>query len=610
MSRVESSRDRALLIATPRSGARVGVPVGRLSLWGSQLSKLSELKAATNLIEFAPILGLPASALAYTLYISAEPKYSMFTIPKKTGGVRTISMPNDRLKSAQKYLANLLTECRLEIEDAEKPKKKIVSHAFRTEGSIITNARQHRNRRYVLNLDIEEFFPSINFGRVRGYFISNKNFTLNEKVATVIAQIACHQNALPQGSPCSPIISDLIGHLLDMRLVALAKKYKCTYSRYADDLTVSTNRMEFPSAVAYQIAPNNSAWIPGNDLLYEIHRAGFSLNHKKTRMQYSDNRQVVTGLSVNRKANIQAHYYRTARSMCHSLFTSGSYIRPGKPGSTNGAPTPGNMLSLEGVLNHIYYVKRQEKARTSSIPTEEERHGIELLYGRFLFYKHFVALEKPTLVAEGKTDYVYLRAAIKRLPAYHQILRVTQGGVTHNNISFLKHSSITKEALGIDSSSSYFIKFIRDYKKVAATFKHAPLQHPAIILIDNDDGAKGIFGLLRNMSINISHGTTAPFYHIVRNLYLIKTPESPPPKHQSQIEELFDQATLGTMLAGKVFNMKNDTDTATEYGKSYFADYVVAPNVNTINFAVFAPLLDRIIQVIAYHQTLVAAGAV
>ena len=108
----------------------------------------------------------------------------------------------------------------------------------------------HKNKRHVFNVDLKDFFPSLNFGRVRGFFIKNAHFQLEPKVATVIAQIACHDNELPQGSPCSPIISNFIGHLLDVRMANLAKKTKCNYSRYADDLTFSTNWKEFPEKLA------------------------------------------------------------------------------------------------------------------------------------------------------------------------------------------------------------------------------------------------------------------------------------------------------------------------------------------------------------------------
>jgi RNA-directed DNA polymerase len=103
----------------------------------------------------------------------------------------------------QEKLSVLLQDCLDEVNDA-KQREDLIAHGFRRKRSIITNARQHRNRRYVFNIDLENFFPSINFGRVRGYFIRDKSFELDKDVATVIAQIACHENALPQGSPCSP----------------------------------------------------------------------------------------------------------------------------------------------------------------------------------------------------------------------------------------------------------------------------------------------------------------------------------------------------------------------------------------------------------------------
>jgi RNA-directed DNA polymerase len=102
--------------------------------------------------------------------------------------------------------------------------------------------REHKNRRYVLNLDLHDFFPTFNFGRVRDFFIKNLDLLVPEKVATVIAQIACYEGSLPQGSPCSPVIADMIAHILDVRLAQLARRYKATYSRYADDLTFSTMR--------------------------------------------------------------------------------------------------------------------------------------------------------------------------------------------------------------------------------------------------------------------------------------------------------------------------------------------------------------------------------
>ncbi|HET8700960.1 MAG TPA: reverse transcriptase domain-containing protein [Nitrococcus sp.] len=95
--------------------------------------------------------------------------------------------------------------------------------------------------------------------------VPDRIFSLDPAVATVIAQIACHENALPQGSPCSPVISNFIGNILDLRLLALARDAHCTYTRYADDLTFSTNEKLFPGEIA--INTHGSEWSAGDKLL-------------------------------------------------------------------------------------------------------------------------------------------------------------------------------------------------------------------------------------------------------------------------------------------------------------------------------------------------------
>src|SRR5947209_1600224 len=174
------------------------------------MSRLAALKAAQSLHGVAALLGFKPKGLSYILYkIPAASKYTAFEIPKRSGGRRAIKAPTEKLKNLQRRLADLLQDCMQEIEEARKVED-FIAHGFKRDRSIITNARQHRKRRWVFNLDLENFFPSINFGRVRGFLIKDRNFALNDKVATVIAQIACHDDSLPQGSPCSPVISNLV----------------------------------------------------------------------------------------------------------------------------------------------------------------------------------------------------------------------------------------------------------------------------------------------------------------------------------------------------------------------------------------------------------------
>src|SRR4051794_13321969 len=158
------------------------------------MSKLQSLKAASNLSDVASLLGFKPAFLSYILYKqTAADKYKSFHIPKKFGGARSITAPLAGLKFAQKRLADLLADCAVEIGSV-KGRRDWVSHGFKRERSIITNAGQHRHRRYVFNIDLKNFFPSINVGRVRGYFMKQNELALHERVATVLAQIACFDN--------------------------------------------------------------------------------------------------------------------------------------------------------------------------------------------------------------------------------------------------------------------------------------------------------------------------------------------------------------------------------------------------------------------------------
>jgi RNA-directed DNA polymerase len=333
------------------------------------------LKDAQSLSDLAPLLDFTPSGLAYVLYKTApEKKYISFQIPKKSGGTRLIQAPQGALKVLQRNLADLLYNCRSELEAQHS--RRPISHGFRKKPlSIFSNASVHKNRRYVLNLDLEDFFPTFNFGRVRGFFIKNQEFMVAEKVATVIAQIACHEGSLPQGSPCSPIIADMIAHILDVRLVQLAKVHKVTYSRYADDLTFSTSQKAFPAELAAREDVVGSEWELGAALINAIERCGFAINPAKTRVQVRTSRQVVTGLVVNTKVNISQDYYRKARSACNALFQTGSYHRQVPAADGAAFELIEKLGPLAGVLSHIYHIKsradQRDKGEKKIKPTPE-----------------------------------------------------------------------------------------------------------------------------------------------------------------------------------------------------------------------------------------------
>jgi hypothetical protein len=489
-----------------------------------------------------------------------------------------------------------------------------LAHGFERKRSIITNANLHKRRRYVLNLDLENFFPSINFGRVRGFLIKDKHFSLDPAVATILAQIACHENELPQGSPCSPIVSNLVGHLLDSRLARFAKMHKCTYSRYADDITFSTSRKDFPPELAFPVPGTPAAWQLGAELREKIEHSGFKINDKKTRMQFRGSRQVTTGLMVNEKVNIRQEYWRKARQMCHTLFAAGKYYRmvPATlAGGASGDPAVKQELTslhaIGGMLAHIYQVKEHADLREVKLRRKEPT-AARKLYRQFLFYKNFVALERPVIVPEGKTDTVYLRCAIRRLTAYHPRLGVITGGKFQSKIRLMNYSSTVHEALELGHGVSQLQALVGRYDKCVSKIGHAPLAFPVIVLVDNDDGGNSIFGLASAKSkAKISYTSPDPFYYLGLNLYLIKTPEQVALPHTSCMETFFPAPVLATKLNGKTFDPNKEHDAPGKYGKAAFATKVVQPNSDKIDFSGFAPLLDRIVAVLDHHAALKSA---
>ncbi|MFC1535142.1 retron Ec67 family RNA-directed DNA polymerase/endonuclease, partial [Thermodesulfobacteriota bacterium] len=467
---------------------------------------LEEIKKTQSLRDIAILLGYKPKALSYILYkIPNKEKYIEFAIPKNNGQYREIKAPIVQLKTLQKRLAELLNKCFEEILKKSKHKRSI-SHGFRKEHSINTNANKHKNKRHVFNVDLQDFFPSINFGRVRGYFIKNIHFELNPKVSTIIAQIACHDNELPQGSPCSPIISNLIGHLLDIRMVNLAKKAKCTYSRYADDLTFSTNKKDFPARIAIRKNGSDNEWIAGAVLKREIEKVGFKINAKKTSLQNKAKRQVVTGLVVNKKVNIKRDYYRRAKSMCHALFQSDEFYidckhipelsisdnsKKSESSSPDSAETLlegsqsekrviGNINQLEGILSFIFYVKSLHDDRKIGNKRYKPT-AVMRLYREFLFYKHFFILDQPLIICEGKTDIIYLKCALRQLKNEYVELIHKKDDDFIFTIGFLNLSNNFRNVCAISAGTSGLASLIDIYETHMKPFKGQGKKYPVII---------------------------------------------------------------------------------------------------------------------------------
>ena len=266
-----------------------------------------ELQTAAAL---AAALGRPAAQLRYWAFIAnALYRYTNFSIPKKSGGTRDIHAPCAVLKEIHREL--------LEILQVTYRARSTV-HGFVRTRSIVTNAIPHVGARFIANIDLKNFFPSINFGRVRGVLMANPVWASPE-VATLIARLVCHQNELPQGSPLSPLIANLVCGRMDGRLRQLARNHNCRYSRYADDLTFSTRQKSFPTSIVERVRePHGTQATVGAVLEQCIGENGFVQNEKKVRIYDRQNTQVVTGLIVNTRVNVRRQYVRQVRAMLHA----------------------------------------------------------------------------------------------------------------------------------------------------------------------------------------------------------------------------------------------------------------------------------------------------
>ena len=584
------------------------------------MSQLTLLKGASTLHDVATLLGFQPQALAYILYIKPPlAKYNSFDVPKRGGGVRKIKAPSPDLLLLQRRLSDLLQNCVEEINRGRKWKDGL-AHGFKRDRSIITNAIKHHKRRYVFNIDLQDFFPSINFGRVRGFFIKDANFMLHAKVATILAQIACYENGLPQGAPCSPVISNLIGHVLDIRLCKLASANGCTYSRYADDITFSTNKPDFPPSIAKRVAGEAHKWEVGDKLEEAVVSAGFAINPAKTRMQYRSSRQAVTGLVVNRKVNIRTEYRRTVRAMAHRLFKTGSFQQMRMVPDAKGVLTPtmvdGTMAQLHGMFGHIDAVDFHNFEIEAKVESRKPQAKVALrskqkLYRRFLMFKDFYSAAAPVVVCEGKTDNIYLLHAIKSLAVnYPKLATISANNKIALKIRILKTVKTRKtkktkktsvgRVLQLGEGTSFLEAFIKGYYEEISRFKAAGMQCGVVLVVDNDSGADDICNTIRDLTKK-SPSRTDPFTHIAGNLYMVFTPLKTG-ANKSAIEDCFADAIKHLNLGGKTFNPAGKADSLRYFGKHILSQYV-RENAAKIDFTGFKGLLDRITAAIEAHQS-------
>lgn len=321
----------------------------------SDTAKLTaaDLPTASTAEELARAMNITVGELRFLAFhrrTSRVSHYKRFAMRKKTGGLRHISAPMPRLKRAQEWvLFNILEK--IEIHAA--------AHGFRKGRSIVTNAQPHVNADVVVNVDLQDFFPTVTYKRIRGVF---RNFGYSEQVATLLALLcsepeiaevridnqtyytAQSDRRLPQGAPSSPAITNIICRGLDARIAHAATQLGFTYTRYADDITVSATG-EATQHVGRML----------RRIEFVVEKEGFQLHPNKTRIQRKGRQQEVTGLVVNERLSVARSVLRRFRA---TLF----HIEKDGPAGKRWGTSPNVLASIAGFANFVAMVEPEKGA--------------------------------------------------------------------------------------------------------------------------------------------------------------------------------------------------------------------------------------------------------
>lgn len=298
--------------------------------------------------------------------------YRCFSIRKKSGGARQIWAPRGNLKWIQYCIKEI-------VELFYEPRPCVTG--FVRGRSIMDNALSHTGKAFIFNIDISNFFETITATMIARR-LTREPYALERRTADTIARLSCRcrrrndhtpEFVLAQGSPSSPVIANAVCDDMDIVLTGLASRFGLTYTRYADDITFSSDHNVYFAGSPFR-----------KELARIIEAFGFAINEGKTRLSHRSQHQEVTGLTVNAAPNICRRWYKELRGALHI------WERYGK----------------NAALNAFYprYLSSHDAARHGGTPDLEN-----ILYGRLCFMK--------MVVGEGSERYIRLRDQFQRLTA-------------------------------------------------------------------------------------------------------------------------------------------------------------------------------------------------
>ena len=228
-------------------------------------------------------LGFSAKAL-YGVSYHRWKHYRKTKIPKGNGEFRELSVPDEFLKTIQRRIAD-----RLLVYEEISP----FATAYRPGGSTLVNAAPHVGKPVLLKLDIRHFFDHIIYPMVKEKAFPAERYSEANRI--LLSLLCIYKDALPQGAPTSPAISNIIMREFDNTVGTWCLSKGITYTRYCDDMTLSGS-----------FAPHDVIQFV-ND---ELGKLGLFLNDKKTVVLRDGQKKAVTGIVVNEKPNVSAAYRR------------------------------------------------------------------------------------------------------------------------------------------------------------------------------------------------------------------------------------------------------------------------------------------------------------
>ncbi len=263
-------------------------------------------------------------AIAHTQFF-----YAKYKIRKNNGGIRTISEPLPGLKEIQLWiLENILYK----IPISKYAKAYVPKMNFKQ------NLYFHKKQPKVLCLDLENFFPSITFNYVEQIF---RSIGYSNVVSNLLAKLCCLNGNLPQGAPTSPYLSNIFMNPIDDIISNYCKENKIRFTRYADDLTFSG---EFDQTAIIELVQNT------------ISNFNLKLRPEKTKLMTQSMRQVVTGIVVNEKLQVQFRKRNKLRQEIYYIKKFGLQSHVQRKQITKG----NYLLHLLGQVNYILLINPED----------------------------------------------------------------------------------------------------------------------------------------------------------------------------------------------------------------------------------------------------------